>query len=387
MARTIYLSAGEHSGDTHAASLAAALRAAQPDVQLTGMGGPALAAVGVCCVHKPVVVNGLIEVAAHLPAIAQSLSRCEAYILETRPDVVVLVDYPGFHLRLAKRIKQRRPSQRIDYYICPKFWAWNRRRLAQIRRTVDHVLTILPFESPLLSAASVPNRFVGNPLLDQLTLDESGDALRNDLALSPDTPLVGLFPGSRPNELRRHLPLVLEAVGVLRRTQPEAAFVLAAAPEFAPSYCPDDRQAELAAIPVVYNRNQEIMAGAQVLLTKSGTTTLEAALFGTPLVTFYRTAPLTYWIARHLIRLRHVSLPNLLLCDFSETPLPVPPVPEYLQAAASPEALAAATARFLDNPDLCATVRDQLLSLHSLLGGPGASRRAAQAILAPLPTQ
>jgi len=378
----IFLSTGEPSGEAHAAGVARALRARSPDVALSGIGGPALAAAGVDVLpERPPAVMGFAELATKLGPIRRAMRAAREAVDALRPDAVVLVDYPGFHLALAHRLRRDRPDQRILYYICPKFWAWNRRRLARLRRDTDEVLCIFPFEPELLHAAGARARFVGNPLLDALDLDEDGAALHADLGLAPGQRLVGMLPGSRAQEMKRHLPLFLAAADRLRAEEPDLALALAP-----PAGADREALASFGEIPdsvaVVAGRAHEVMAASTVVLAKSGTTALESALYGTPMVVAYRTSAVSAWIGQRVVRLRSFSLPNILTCDFP--PPGQPPrrvVTELFQSEATPRRLADEALRLLRDPQAAAAQRQALLSFRTRLGGPGAFHRAAEAIL------
>ncbi|MFW5857097.1 MAG: lipid-A-disaccharide synthase [Planctomycetota bacterium] len=387
MPGSLYLSAGEPSGETHLALAATHLRRLRPDLRLSGMGGDPLRAAGVETVaDADAAVTGFVEVIAHLGTIRRLFRTCLEHIRTTRPDVVVLTDYGGFHLRLAKALRRLRPAPRVLYYIPPKFWAWNHRRVRTLRRTVDEALCILPFEPDLLAAEGVPARFVGNPLLDELDLDEDGAALRRELGLEAGTPLVGLFPGSRRGEVQRILPALLDATDRMRAARPKLAAAVAAAPHLSDADLAALAGRPLGEIPVVRGRAHEVMAAADLLLAKSGTTTLEAALYGTPMLGLYRTAPLTHAIARRLLRTEHFTLPNLLLHDFAPPGrTPTAPGPEFLQDAANGPALATAGLALLDDAGRRAAIRAELLSLRTLLGERGVGERTARALLDHLP--
>jgi lipid-A-disaccharide synthase len=384
MTLSIYLSTGERSGEQHGADLARELLRQAPEAKISGMGGQILGQAGVHCIADPsaVAVTGFTEVLCNLGTYRRLLGEAEAHILETDPGVVVLVDYPGFHMRLAKRLRRRRPDQRIVYYISPKFWAWNRRRLRAMARLLDEVLCIFPFEPPMLREAGIEATFVGNPLLDQLDLEATGESLREELGLEGSTPLLGLFPGSRGGEIERLLPVFLETASRLREEIPALAVAIAT-----PSGLDREalrRRAGVANLPcpVLEGRSHDLMRASRAVLVKSGTTTLEAALLGTPMAVAYRSSRLTAFLARRLARVKHFALPNLLTADFPpEGADSFEAVPERYQEAASPERLAAALRPLLLPGEAAAKMRQTLLALRERLGGPGAARRAAARIL------
>jgi lipid-A-disaccharide synthase len=383
----IFISTGEASGEAHAAALAAALRAQRPGVRLTGMGGERLRAAGVETIAdaSALAVTGLTEVLEHVFAYRRLLHRCLEHVAATRPALVILTDCPGFHFALARRLRRAFPALPILYYICPKFWAWHYRRVRTLRRLADEVLCILPFEPELLAAEGVPARYVGNPLLDEMDLGRDGTALRKELDLGGEAPVVGLFPGSRAGELRRHLPPLLGAAARLREAFPALRFLLGP-----PASLAAEELAALAggsplpetALAVLPGCSHAVMAASDLVLAKSGTTTLETALYGTPLVGLYRMAPLSYAIGRRLLRVEHFTLPNLLLYDFApDGEAPVAPVPELLNPDVTPEGIAAAAEPFLRDETRRREARRHLARLRGMLGEAGASERAAAAAL------
>ncbi|MFH0912024.1 MAG: lipid-A-disaccharide synthase, partial [Planctomycetota bacterium] len=382
MARRIYISTGERSGEEHAAMLARALRERDPAVGLWGMGGARLSEAGVETIADASdhAITGFTEVFGHLHAFRALLRQAFEFVRTTRPDAVILVDYPGFHLRLARRIRKALPGQKIFYYIAPKFWAWDYRRVHELRRLTDRVLCILPFEEALLRAEGVSADFVGNPLLDELDFSEDGQTVRGELGLSRESSLVGLFPGSRKSEIRRILPILLAASRMLQKRDPSLCFVVAAAPGMDRAMLEALAGRGLEGLPVLPGRAHEIMAASRLLLAKSGTTTLEAALYGAPMVVLYRVSALSAWLGWRLVRTSCFSLPNLLAHDFpaaGENPRVL--VPELIQEAATPERVAEEAWRILSDEAIRQTMRGKLLGLRERLGGPGASRRAAEA--------
>ncbi|MBN1256397.1 MAG: lipid-A-disaccharide synthase [Planctomycetes bacterium] len=379
----IYLSVGEPSGEQHAACLLRELLRLDHTVRLTAMGGELLREAGAQTIAdaSAVAVTGFTEVLAHLGDYSRLLKQCARHILETKPEVVVLVDYPGFHVRLAKRIKQANPGQKIIYYICPKFWAWNYRRVKKLRQWIDEILCIFPFEPKLLQAEGIQSRFVGNPLLDQLALEEDGKKLRSELDINPEAELIGLLPGSRQGEVRRLLPPLLEAARIMQATRPGRRFIIAASPQMNKKVLAELSGCELKGFPVLSGRAHEVMAASDLLLATSGTATLEAALYGTPMVGIYKISAVTHWLITRMARIKHFTLPNLLLCDFAENPQDEVIIPELLQNEAEGERIAAEAEAVLGDEIRRVYMKQKLLSLRNLLGGPGASRRAAEAIL------
>ena len=382
MAQHIFISCGELSGEIHARHLARTLRQLRPEIRLSGLGGELLRAEGVDCVadSTELRIMGFGDVAKKYFTFRRVLNDCVDHIRGNGVDTVVLVDYPGFHARLAAALRRQAPGVRIIQYICPKFWAWNYRRVRKMPYLYDQVLCILPFEKELLDREGVPGTFVGNPLLDELDFSETGAALRRDLHLAPDAKLVGIFPGSREGEIRRHAPLVARCVDRIQTAIPDVTCVVAVAPGMDADML-GRASGELWTPTVIENRAHELMAASTALLAKSGTTTLEAALFGAPMVVFYQLSWFAWQVFSMFRRVRHVSLPNLIACEFDPAQ-PEPVVPEFIGPEATPDACADALCAMLAAPQQRETLRRRLLELRTRLGGAGASRRAAQVILA-----
>lgn len=368
----IVIVAGEASGDLHGAGLVEALRRRAPELCFSGMGGRQMAAAGVQLLADAgeTAVVGLTELWEKRRAIRTALRTLRAHIGETRPAVLICVDFPDFNLLLARTA--HRLGVPVCYFISPQVWAWRRGRVRVIRRLVRKMLVLFPFEEPLYRAAGVDVTFVGHPLLDVLAPVPSRERCRERLGVPDGTTVLGLLPGSRSAEMRRHLPLLLEAARRIRAEESSVAVLLGL------SDTADRSAAEAAAaragVPVrmVQGRTHEVMRAADFLLAVSGTVTLEAAILGTPMLITYRVGALTWWLGRLLVRVRSVGLPNLV----ADRPF----VPEFLQHHATPERLAATALAFLRSPARQAEMRAGLAEVRKRLGEPGAVERAAQEI-------
>ncbi len=324
---TLLLSAGEPSGDAAGAAVARALKARWPAASLYGLGGPAMEAAGVELLadFHDLAVMGLAEVAGRLPYFMRLLRRLTAEMRARGTDLVLPIDYPGFNLRLARRA--RSAAIPVLYYIAPQVWAWHRSRMAQLARNVDRLAVILPFEEPLFREAGAAVRFVGHPLLDAALPEVSAADFRATLGIDAERPLLALFPGSRGHEVRYHLPLFLEAAARVRAEMPSVQPVLARS-----SGVPASRY-EGVPYPITADA-RGLLRHARAALVKSGTTTLEAALAGTPMVITYRMHPVSYFLARRLVRVPHIGLVNLVAGRRV--------APELVQGQATPETLATA---------------------------------------------
>lgn len=335
---TILLSAGEPSGDLHGAELAGALKRRWPAARLIGLGGSRMAHAGVEVLGDmdKLGVIGLVEALRHLPYHVQLLRRLGQVIHEQKPDLVIPIDYPGLNLRLSR--KASRAGIPVLYYIAPQVWAWHRGRARQLARYTDHVAVILPFEESIFRGLGMRASYVGHPLLDTVPVRGSREEFAGTLHLSADQPILALFPGSRAGEVRRHLELFSRAAKLVQEQYKEVQPVIARSREVpadayhgVPYPCTDD--------------SWELLHHSRAALLKSGTSTLEAALAGTPMVISYRTHPLTYWLARRLVRVEHVGLVNLVANERL--------FPELLQGEATPSRLASALTPLLcpDDPE------------------------------------
>lgn len=365
IARRFLIVAGEASGDLHAARLVEALHALGP-CRVRGVAGPALRAAGVepLMAMEKIAVLGYSEVLARLPALLETRRRVLRALETDPPDVVVLVDFPGFNLRFGPHLKRR--GARIFYYIAPQVWAWRAERAAAMARWVDRLAVVFPFEEPLFRAAGVDATFVGHPLLDELEPETDEATFRAEIGATQGQRLLGLLPGSRVQELERHVDVLVAASRLLAAGRPDLVPVLPLAPGLDPG-CIAGR--DLAGIRIVQGRTRATQAFATACAVASGTATLETALFGTPLAIIFRTGWLNYAYARRMVRLRRIGLPNIV----AEREV----APELIQDALTPERLAAALAPWLDDPEVNAAQRRGLEIVRERLGGAGAAARAA----------
>lgn len=367
---SILLVAGEASGDLHAGRLAEALLRVRPDLRIAGMGGEQMRAAGVRLLvdARETAVVGLTELWARRHALRAALQRLRGHLVEARPALLICVDFPDFNLLLARTA--HRLGVPVCYFISPQVWAWRRGRVRTIRRLVRRMLVLFPFEEPLYRAAGVDVRFVGHPLLDLANAVPDREVCRATLALPRDAVVLGLLPGSRAAEVQRHLPLLLAASARMRAAQPALQVLVGAASSVEPGAL---RAAEASGVRVVHDATHALIRSADLVLAASGTVTLEAAVLGTPLVITYRMARLSWVVARLLVRVRFAGLPNLV-ADRAV-------VPELLQDAATPEALAAAGLEILGSAERQARMRADLADVQRRLGSPGAVERAAGQVL------
>ncbi|HEY7039957.1 MAG TPA: lipid-A-disaccharide synthase [Methylomirabilota bacterium] len=369
------LSVGEASGDLHGATLCRALRTLEPDIRLIGMGGGRMAAAGMEVIVDPTAhaAVGTSEALGRIPGLYRAYREMGRRLRDERPRALVLIDFPEFNLRLARRA--RRAGVPVVYFVPPQLWAWRPGRVRQMARRVSQVLAVFPFETSLYERHHVPVEFVGHPLLDALPLDLTRDEARRRLQADPGHSLIGLLPGSRREEIERLLPSMLDAARRLAAADGRRRFVLGLAPTV-------DRQqvqahldrAGAPPVELVSGHTYELMVAADVLLIASGTATLEAALLGTPMVLCYRVSRTTELIARLLTHVEWIGLPNLVAGRVVVT--------ELIQEQVTGERLAAEATRLLDEDPVAATAqRAAFKELRARLGEPGVGRRAAQAVL------
>ena len=371
----VLIVAGEASGDLYGGLLMRAMAEEAP-VTFSGIGGPTMRAAGLAAVADASVlaVTGILEVAARFGSIWGAW-RATVRLLDDpqqRPDLAILIDYPDFNLRLAARAK--RAGVPVLYFISPQVWAWRKGRLARMRRLIDRMLVILPFEEAIYRAAGIPVEFVGHPLLDLARPDRSRRQTRALLGFDPDRPMVALLPGSRRNELRAHLGPLLGAARILAEEFRDLEFVLTVAPTM-PRALVESLVAGIPGPPrrpiLVSDDRYDAVAAADVAIVASGTATLETALLGVPLVVIYRMNALTYALARLATDLPHIGMPNLIAGRRI--------APELVQGDCTPGRIAAETRRLLTDPGAAGAMRRGLDEVRGRLGRPGAIGRAARA--------
>ena len=370
MSKSVYVVAGEVSGDTHGAELIKALREEAGEVEIRGLGGPLMAREtrgGISDWVDEAAVVGVWEVLRRYGWFKERFDEVLAEISEWKPNVLLLIDYPGFNLRLAKQVSEHLPETKIVHYVAPQVWAWNRKRIPQIAKTHDLMLCFFPFEVPLFEEAGLRSRCPGHPLVDELE--------EKRVKIDREANLVGLFPGSRTKEVSRLFPMMLESAERLLLKNPEIRFIAAAAGEkvarvmeiaLAESKLPDGY------VEIQTGRSQFLMQSVTCGVVASGTATLEAAYYGMPYCLVYRVAWPTYLMARQLIKLPYIGLINILAGREL--------VPEYIQNDANAYEVANWLGRHLRDPDLRETLSKELLQAASRLGEPGVHHRAAHEI-------
>ncbi len=349
------LVAGEASGDLLGSLLLRALRDRWPGLAPGGIGGPLMRAQGFDAwwPSERLAVNGFADALGHVPALWQMRRRLGARLLLERPALFVGIDAPDFNLGLEKRLK--RAGLRCVHFVCPSIWAWRSGRAARLAASADHVLCLFPFEPALLAQHGVAATFVGHPLADLIPLEPPHAQARRALGLDGDAPVIALLPGSRGSEVARLGPRFIDAAARLHAQRPQLRFVLPAAPGMRARLEPMLAAQRLPLL-LLDGRSHEALAACDVALVASGTATLETALFKRPMVIAYHTHPINWWIVEHFVHTRWAGLPNILAGEGV--------VPELLQHAATPEAIAAELGALLDDPTRQAAMRTRFDALH-----------------------
>lgn len=368
----IALIAGEASGDILGAGLMQSLQARYPGARFIGVGGSEMAAAGLDSLFpmEKLSVMGITEVLSHLPELLRLRKQLVRFLLEQQPDVVIGIDSPDFTLPIARRLHER--GLKTVHYVSPSVWAWRQGRIKGIKKSIDLMLCLLPFEARFYEEHQVPVAFVGHPLADRVPLQTDTPAARKALGLRSDDTLLAVLPGSRGGEVGQLMPVFLDAMVALNASRPALRFVIPAANAARREQIETLlEQAPDLPVTLVDGESRTVMAAADVILMSSGTATLEGLLVGKPMVVGYRVGKVTYAIARRLVKSEFVSLPNLLCREAM--------VPELIQDDLSCDAIVAEVNRWLDNPAQAQALVSRFQAVHEQLRG-GASEKAADAV-------
>ncbi len=366
------ISCGEPSGDLYAGALATELLRLDPNTTIVGLGGRCLRDAGAALTadFSGLSVTGLSEVARLLPRTYSTYRTLVRDAKARRPDVFVAIDFPDFNFVLARAI--RKLGVPIVYYISPQLWAWRRGRMKTMRRIADRVLVIFPFEEPIYRDAGIPVQWVGHPLLEMTSAAAPRGEFLGGMGIDPARPVVALLPGSRRNEVHAILPDLIRAASIIRVKLPAVQFVVARAPQLIDSlFAPVESLGR--AVVVVEGHTDDVLAVADVALVASGTVTVQAALHECPMVVVYRLSPLSYRVGKPLVHVDTYALAKVVAGRRV--------VPELIQQNFTPEHVAGEALRVLTDPAKAAAVRRDLREVRARLGTPGASRRAAEAVL------
>lgn len=369
----VMISCGEPSGDLYAGALASALRRQRPDLDIFGFGGPRLAAAGGTLLgsYEGLAVTGLSEVLRTLPRTWRMYRHLIAEAERRRPDVFVAIDFADFNFRLGQALHAR--GIPVAYYIGPQLWAWRPGRMQVIKRFADQVLVIFPFEAALYADAGVPVQFVGHPLIDLIDRRGHRAELLTQHGLSHAARTVALLPGSRHNEVASTLPTLLEACALLKDAEPDLQFLIARAPGLHDEHFEAAHRSHLP-IGIHAGDTDAVLAASDLVITASGTATVQTALHGKPMVIVYRLSPLTYRLGRPFVKVDTFGMVNLIAGRKI--------VPELIQDDFTAPRVCAEALAFLRDDAYASDVREHLAAVVHALGGPGASERAATAVLA-----
>jgi len=369
--KRIMISAGEASGDLHAANLVKALRAITPAIEVTGMGGDKLREAGavlqVDCADMAVV--GIVEVLANLRSIMRNLNKLRDELKHNPPDLLILVDYQEFNFKLAKAAKQC--GVKVLFYISPQVWAWRPYRVHKIGKLIDMMAVLFPFEEKFYKKANVPVRFVGNPLVDEAKPSQSKAETLQRHQLDASKKVIGLFPGSRKNEIKRILPTQLKAAELLQQKHPELQFILPIASTIDDGDIrPHLDEHKTLNIRAVKDHVYNVMQACDAIITASGTATLEIALMGIPNVITYEISPISYFILKRLVTIENIGLVNIV----AEKSI----VKEFIQYEATPENIAGEIDHLLTDDQYRNTMIAELNQVRARLGKEGGSNNIAQ---------
>ncbi len=360
----IFWLAGENSGDLHASLVMRKLNQSVPYIRHYGIGGKRMQAEGLepLFPFERFSLMGFAEVIRHLGFFYKVETRLKQSFVKDRPDLAILVDYPGLNLRVARFADDARVP--VLYFICPQFWAWKHKRVYKLKYNTRHVACILPFEKELLDIHNVTGSFVGHPIAEEIKLDLDRDAFANFFGLDANKRWLGFLPGSRMSEIERMLPVFLEAIAHFDPIAYEFLVSKAQSIDHR-KFMQIVHQAGAARIRIIDGYNYEMMKYCDFMISTSGTATLETAYLGTPLMIAYKTSPLSYWIARRLVRVKRIGLPNIIL----EKDI----VPELLQDQVTPLNISRTALEILSVPAAYSRMRQELSSIKSLLGSISAS--------------
>ena len=361
MAQKVLISAGEASGDLYAAGLVEALGRRNSELEFFGCAGQRMQRAGVRAVvdASSIAVVGLVEVVTHIPRVYREYRKLVRAAEQERPDVAILTDSPDFHLRLARHLKAL--GIPVIYLVAPQVWAWRKGRLPAMRRTIDQLLCIFPFEPDFFAVHGMDARYIGHPLTRLVQPSAAREELRSGLGIPDGVPLVALLPGSRKGEIERHLPILIEAVEKLQAGQrPTPRFILAVPSQVLGSNFRE--RISQTSIQLLEGRTWDVLACADLALAASGTVTIEATLLGTPMVTFYRVNKLSWQMGKHLVKVPFYSMVNLVAGRRI--------VPEFIQGEMTAGNLAGAARALLNDESAREAMRRELRQVAAQLAGP-----------------
>lgn len=368
--KRVLMVAGEASGDLHGSGVVRELKKRNPACDVYGIGGDAMQREGMDIVEhiRHLAFMGFVEVVGNLSTIRRVETNMERLLDERKPDVVVLIDYPGFNLRLARAVKKRHIP--IVYYISPQVWAWHKSRVRTMKTLIDRMMVVFPFEVEIYRKENIPVEFVGHPIVERIGSTTGRTEFFAKHGFDPSRKLLGLFPGSRMQEIERILPAMAETARAISSSD-EVSVALGVAPNLGWKSLEPFIPAGVQIVPVE-NETYDLMAHADVAMVTSGTATLETGWFGTPMMIVYRTSPLTYAIGRMLVDVPYIGLANIVAGEKI--------VPEFIQNDVTVKRMLPEAQRLLGDDAYAGAMRSRLGVIRQKLGGPGASAKVADAV-------
>jgi lipid-A-disaccharide synthase len=368
--KNILIIAGEASGDTLGAGLVREFQKLKPEYKFFGFGGDKMKKLGVDIVYhiNQLAIIGFWEVVKNIRFILRVRRDILNEVEKLKPSMAILIDYPGFNLRLARQLKNR--GVKVLYYISPQIWAWGGKRIRQIKQNVDHMTVIFEFERELYEKAEVPVTWVGHPLLEEIDIKTSYEDFLGNCGFNHDEVVLGLFPGSREQEVKRILPEMLMAMKIITVAYPKVRAVIGKAPAIDFDFYQEIMDTAEWHVPLYAQSNYDIMKHAKANIVCSGTATLECGMIGTPLIVVYKTSPITYMIARRLIKLPNIGMVNLVAGKEV--------VPELIQKDCNGQKIAEYMLKYLNNTEYYESTKSALADIKSKLGEMGASKKAAE---------
>ena len=382
--------AGEKSGDTHAAQVMNKLNQSSTSFKHIGIGGPLMQEQGLKSIFpfEKFNVMGFVEVIKHLAFFSKVEQRIKAIFtgkdnsFNQRPDIVILVDYPGLNLRVAKIAYHE--NIKVLYYICPQFWAWKHHRVNKLAEYCDRVACILPFEKDLLDIHQISTSFVGHPITEEIDFKLTKDEFAETYQLDTNKKWISFFPGSRENEVKKLLPVFLKTIKILSKKYPDYEFLISKSNSISHNLFInlflniEENESLKNSTKLIDSHNHELMKYSDFMIVKSGTTTIESAFIGTPFAITYIANQVSYMIAKKIIKIKFIGLPNIILNE--EEKLSQPVIPELIQENVSPKNIISTIEHYLNNPDNYKEFKDKLSKIKNLLGNESASENVKNLI-------
>jgi lipid-A-disaccharide synthase len=371
--KLLMIVAGEVSGDMRAGEVARLIRTSAPHIEMTGVGGENMRAAGVQCFGDitELAVIGFSDVIKNYTRLKKVFNTILAEVDRRKPDAVMLVDYPGFNLRLAKELKDRKIK--VIYYISPQVWAWRENRIETIKKVVDKMLVLFAFEQAFYKKHHMDVDYVGHPLVDQVKTNERPEDVCNRLGLKIHLPMIGLLPGSREKEIIRHLPVMVKAAEILYKTNAQRQFIMLKAPTVSDGLIRSFTDGAECPIRIVEQNSYNEFNAFSACMIASGTATLEAAILKKPMVIIYKTSWATYQLAKFFIKIPHIGLANIVAGHLV--------VPELIQDEATPKNIAQEMEKLLTDNKLINRIQKEFAKFSIWLGEPGASQRTANILI------